>query len=97
MNPDQMPVNGQRDGFVNINTENDIYLFGQLTLTIHFDGKTFVLEPEEDLTAYELWNINILIELMKLNNISSQNLARKIYDRACELKIDRHFKQKEVT
>lgn len=58
---------------------------------IQFDvgSRKYILEPREDITAYELWNIYKLIESAKLNACVGETL----YNKAKELKIDRHLKE----
>ena len=60
-----------------------------IDFSIHVDGITYYLRPKKDLTAYELYNINVWTEEMKLNSLAFN--ADKFYSRAEELGIIRHF------
>lgn len=65
-------------------------LIGLGALTLRADGKTFVLNPKDDLTPIELYRINLFIEQCKLNYMCDETqkmLVEEIYSQ----RISRHF------
>lgn len=60
-------------------------------LSLYLSGKLYTLEPQDDLTPIELFNIIQFKEYFVNYNTSSDKLLNKIYD----LKIERHFSIKE--
>lgn len=60
-------------------------------LRLYLSGKLYTLEPQDDLTPIELFNIIQFKEYFVNYNTSSVKLLNKIYD----LKIERHFSIKE--
>lgn len=53
-------------------------------------GVTLMLKPCEDISAYELWNINKWIKFCEINHHASVD---QIMDKAVEAGIMRHFKE----
>jgi len=58
-------------------------------ITIFAKGERRELQPKEDLTAFELYNINTWVNEANAN-FMPENLDA-LYERMFELKIDRHF------
>lgn len=58
-------------------------------------GFMFTLNPKDDLTPIELWNIQQWMDLMR-HSWSSTTANEKLWDEAKRLKIDRHFDECQV-
>ena len=58
-------------------------------INIHVNDVRHTLSPQEDLTAFELYNINKWVEEVKMRGLGFDN--NNFYERAVELKIERHF------
>lgn len=68
-------------------------MFTKSKIVFNTDSKAYILEPKEDITAYELWNVYRFIEEIKLNIYHHRDLGNALYNRAKELKINRHLKK----
>ena len=62
-------------------------------LSIFTQDKCYTLSPKEDITAFELWNLHVILEECKLNRYSSS--VDKVIDRIKELGVLRHFEVEE--
>ena len=79
-------------------TLNDLLYTGSMTMapmwqsteiSMSIEGINHYLRPKNDITAYELFNINKWLDEVKINQMAFK--ADKFYERAIELDIIRHF------
>jgi len=62
-------------------------------LEVSILGEVWHLDPKEDMTAYELYNISVWKEEVKLNIHVPNYLENHFIDRITELGIIRHFRK----